>query len=940
MDPDWHRRDRLLEEALAQPPAGRAAFLDHACAGDATLRESLHRLLAAAESEDGFLEAPAAEVAGGLVAEWAGEHGDGAAPGTPLEGRRVGAYRLLDRLGEGGMGTVYLAERADGQFEHRVALKLVRAGLASDDLRRRFRRERQILARLSHPHIARLLDGGVTGGPGGEELPYLVMELVEGEPLTAYAERHRLPVEARLGLFAQVCEAVAYAHRMLVVHRDLKPSNVLVTEDEAGHPHVKLLDFGIARLLGDDDGGAGEAGTRTLLPALTPEYAAPEQVRGEPVTTATDVYSLGVVLYELLTGQRPYAFTRHTPAEVERVVCEEEPERPSAVVTPASERGSPGRPIASEALRRRLAGDLDAVVLKALRKEPAARYTTADALLEDVQRHLGGLPVSAHAPTLGYRVGKFVRRHRWGAAAAAAFTLLLLGATTVTAVQSRRIRHQAEALAVERDRARGEAEKATRVTDFLLSLFEANDPEVARGDTLTAGDLMARGLREADALRHQPDVQAEMLEVIGRTYQSMGRPDLAVVPLERALSLQRRLHPGPHPDLARSLSLTGMVVGELEGYSRAESLLREALTMQRGLLGPDDPYLGATLYSLAGVLHFQGRQGEADTLFEEAVRIFRQLPGTPDPEAMRPLADIATYLLYSRSYADAEALYRRLIPMQEAYYGETNPALATTRLELGQLLNLTHRYRESERVIEEALEAATPLGEDHFVVQMGRRELAIALYAQGRYAEAEHVLRQTLGAGPLQDENNEASILLYLGLVLLEQGRLGEAEGPLREHLRLREQVLGAGSVYAGDALVALGRLERLRGDYEAATAHLARARAIYAASLQPGHPRQAEVLLELGHVEVMTGAFAEAEPLLRESLAIQEQNAPPQPYRLAVTRRLLGVALTHLGRYGEAEPLLRASLRTAEALERPDLAEPARQALRDLATARSRPAR
>ncbi len=942
MDPDWHRRDHLLAEALEQPSAVRAAFLDRACAGDAALRAALEGLLAAAEQEDDFLDAPAVEVAGGLVAAWAEERGDGPAAPALLAGRRVGAYRLLEKLDEGGMGTVYLAERADGHFEQRVALKLVRAGVASDETRRRFRQERQILARLNHPHIARLLDGGVMEGPAGEEQPWLVMELVAGEPITAYCDRHRLPTAARLGLFAQMGEAVQYAHRSLVIHRDLKPGNVLVAEEANGTPCVKLLDFGIARLL---EGERVE--TRTLLPGLTPEYAAPEQVRGEPVTTATDVYSLGVVLYELLTGHRPYGFARLTPGEIERVVCEQEPERPSTVVartatrrladgttetrTPAAV--SRERASEPEGLRRRLRGDLDTIVLKALRKEPAARYATVDALLEDLRRHLAGLPVLAHPATPAYRLRLFTRRHRWSVAAAAAFALLLLGSSVVTAVQARRI-------AAERDRARSEAAKAGRVTEFLLSLFEANDPAVARGDTLTAGALMARGLREAEALRHQPDVQAQMLEVIGRTYTSMDRRDLARAPLARALALQRRLHPEPHPDLARSLYLTAVLSSDLGDYGRAEPLFREALAMRRRLLGPDHPDVGAALFGLAGMLHFRGRPAEADTLFGEALRIFRQLPATPDPEAIDALMDMARYLEYRRSYADAEALYRRALPMQRAYYGTGHPRVAETLAGLASVLLGAHRYSESEQLYRQALDVIVPqLGASHRSVQQAQLSLARALYWQGRYAEAERLQRQALDAVSHQNRVLRATLLLDLGWGLREQGRLDEAAPLTQEALRLRKEEFGVEAVPVAEALVSLGRLERLRKDYEAAAAYLTQARAICAASLRPDHPAQSAPLRELGYVKVETGAFAEAEPLLRHALAIQGQDPYVNPYQRAEAQRLLGVALTRLGRYGEAEGLLRASLRTAEEAERPTQVEQARRALRDLGAARRRAA-
>ncbi|HLT47546.1 MAG TPA: tetratricopeptide repeat protein [Rubricoccaceae bacterium] len=944
----WRFVDTLFGEALDVEPDERAAFLERACRGDTGLRHEVEGLLAAHVAAEHFLDEPT---------DWfevppLPEPSVGEQAGTASrEGQRIGTYRLVERLGEGGMGTVWLAERADGQFEQRVALKLVRAGLDSVGLRRRFRRERQILARLNHPHIARLLDGGVVTGPTGDEQPYLVMEFVDGEPITAYCDRRRLLTEARLGLFCQVAEAVQYAHHNLVIHRDLKPGNILVTEDTDGRPQVKLLDFGIARLLEDE--GTDEVGARTLLNDLTPAYAAPEQVRGGPITMATDVYALGVILYELLTGRRPYTFTRYTPAEVERVVSEVEPERPSdAVVRPsglwpngdmdvvdASEPRTPGVGSSTVAanrggLRRRLRGDLDAIVLRALRKEPAARYATADALLEDIRRHLAGLPVTARPATQAYRLGRFVRRHRWGVAATTAFVVLLLGATTMTAVQSGRV-------ATERDRARLEADKATRVTDFLLSLFEANDPAVARGDTLTAGALMERGLREADALRQQPDVQARMLEVIGRTYRRMGRSDLAEAPLERALALRRQLHPQPHPDLARSLFWAAVVSGDLDDFGRAEELFKEALAMQRGLYGETHPELVATLYNLGGVLHFQGRQAETDTLFQEAFQIFRRIPDASDPETMRTLVDMARYLYYSQALDDAEILYRSVLQKQEAYYGEVHPAPATTRLELARVLSSTHRYRESERMYREGLAVATSqLGERHHVVQVGRRDLAMTLYQLGRYTEAELLLQQVLEEGPDQSAIMRANVLLDLGLVLMEQGRLDAAEPYVRENVRLQEEALGAGSTLAGEGLRALGRLERLRGNYDMATAHLARARAIFGAALRTDHPWQAKVLLELAYVKVATGAFTEAELLLRETLAIQGHNPYVNPFQHAEALRLLGVTLTHLGRYDEAEPLLRASLRTAEAWERPDLAVQAREALHALPEAQRQPSR
>ncbi len=407
----WREAKRILDEALEVPTGVRPAFIAEACGADQDLRRDVESLAAAAEDGDNILDTP-------VPVPFLD------APPRSRQGERIGSYELLSEIGRGGMGVVYLARRADDEFQRRVAIKLVSGGLADEVALGRFRSERQISASLDHPHIARLLDGGTTAA--GE--PYFVMEYVEGEPLLSYCETRGLTTRERLRLFQDVCAAVQYAHQNLVVHRDLKPGNILVTPDG----QAKLLDFGIAKML--DPGGTARTGpeTSTLYRMLTPDYASPEQVRGQPVTTASDVYALGVVLYELVSGRRPYHVQNPEPAELLRLVCDEDPDKPSTVAT-----------------ARDVSGDVDAIVMKAMRKEPQLRYLSAEALSEDIARYLQGRPVLARRGTSGYRAGKFVRRYRFGVAAAAVILLALAGGLWATSREARRAR-EAEARAERR----------------------------------------------------------------------------------------------------------------------------------------------------------------------------------------------------------------------------------------------------------------------------------------------------------------------------------------------------------------------------------------------------------------------------------------------------------------------------------------------------------
>jgi serine/threonine protein kinase len=506
----WQRVKQLLDEAIALDAAERSSFLERSCAGDTALQNEVASLLASHEQAGtAFLKNPAGNLKSVVAA----------AP-SPV-GRRIGAYQVLKQIGHGGMGEVYRAVRADGQYTKEVAVKLVRGGFDSASIQERFRNERQILASLDHPNIARLLDGGTTD----DRIPYLVMELIEGDRIDVYCDAQGLSISDRLHLFRQACAAVQFAHQRLVIHRDIKPSNVLVTKE--GVP--KLLDFGIAKILDP----AGATAETTLARPMTPEYASPEQIRGDPITTASDVYSLGVVLYQLLTGRSPYPAETRSAVDLARAICDTDPGKPSSVIlkpatasngnaaaplTPAEisapREGSPAR------LRRRLAGDLDNIVLMALRKEPQRRYASVEQFSEDIRRHLEGLPVTAVKGSLKYRAFKFARRNRTGIAAAAVVALTLVAGVAATIRQARIARRQAEIAKVERERAEKRFNDVRKLANSLI--FEIHDSiQGLPGATPSRKLLLDRAVEYLDKLSQDAGGDVDLQRELAWAYQRL-----------------------------------------------------------------------------------------------------------------------------------------------------------------------------------------------------------------------------------------------------------------------------------------------------------------------------------------------------------------------------------------------------------------------------------
>lgn len=738
---EWQKVEELLNTALELEPAARRQFLESV--GDPLLRGEVESLLACEEKTDGFLTAPALALSADFFDDGADERA----------GQTVGRYRIIREIGRGGMGAVFLAERSDGEFQQRLALKIVRRSFADSDLARRFRQERQILASLNHPNIARLLDGGVSAD--GE--PFLAMEYIEGVRIDEYCNANSLSTEERLKLFLAVCQGVSYAHQNLVVHRDIKPSNILVTNE--GVP--KLLDFGIAKLINAEaEGGAAE--TITGLRAMTPDYASPEQVRGLSVTTATDVYSLGVLLYELLTGHRPHRLKNRRTDEIARVICEEEPERPSTTVSHVEEgTGADGATLSPETisgqrgrtpeqLRRALRGDLDNIVLMAMRKEPQRRYASVAQFAEDVRGYLEGRPVLAHKDTFSYRAAKFVRRHKASAAAVVLVALVLIGGIVATAWQARRATAQARIAAEQRDRARIEAAKAKRINEFLQSIFASADPSWyssgfgQRGEVKVVDVLEQAGRRIDVELKDEPEIRAELHHTIGTTYQSLGHYEQAQTHFRAALDTYRGLYGERHPKVAEALfylaaSTQGVgdiaaslvlyrqsleifravdpnnanvpyllhdFVSMLNGMGEtvaAEQAAREGLELARQRYGDEHVATLSMVSDLGMIYETRGDLRQAETFFQTAFATFNRMPNGK-MQSSGVLENLGHISRLKGELKQAEAQYREALDLLRQTQNETHPAHINLMLRLAEVHYLLGAYADAEKLATAAID--------------------------------------------------------------------------------------------------------------------------------------------------------------------------------------------------------------------------------------------
>jgi serine/threonine-protein kinase len=817
----FQRQASIFSEAAEMAAEERTAFLERACAGDDALREAVERLLAADAAAESFLRESAIEDAARDLSR----------EETPPR-RRIGHWDLKEEIGRGGMGTVYLATRADSEIRQEVAVKVIHALLGSEDGVRRFHRERQILADLEHPSIARLLDGGTTE----EGLPYLVMERVLGVPIDRNCEDRELDVADRIELFLEVCEAVAHAHRKLVVHLDLKPSNILVNAE--GSP--KLLDFGIARLLAPAEAGEAIAPpTQTLHQALTPDFASPEQVRNRPVGTASDVYSLGVLLYLLLTGRRPYETSGLSPAEIERRVCEEDPPAPSAAVARSSGRES--------ARGRRLAGDLDAIALKALHKEPEQRYRSADELADDLRRHLESRPVVAQRPTRLYQLSRFVRRHRFGVGAGVLLLAVLLAGIAAFAWQARRASAQAELAAAERDRAQLEATKAERINRFLQEMLAAADPGVGGRDLTVAEVLEGAAERIEGELADLPAVALEARRTLARTYVALGLLEEAEDQARAAIELLAAAEPAT----AIARRELGAILTQAGRFEEAEAELAGAVEALRGEPWAQED-LAIALDGLGLVLKSTGRTAEAEALYREAVAFFERVERESPPMA-KSINNLAVLLGERGDFAEAEGLHRRSVAILERELGAEHPDTLFGLFGLAGVVDAQGRYAEAELLYRRLLELQEPLlGEDHPNVIFNRISLASTLTLLGRPAEAWREVESAVvraeaslpGQHPLV-----AYAHLVLGRALCDGGRAAEGEGHVERALSAREEMLPPGHWLVANTRSVLGGCLAARGRFEEAERILLSSLESLRSALGETHEKTEETRARLGEL-------------------------------------------------------------------------------------------
>ncbi len=961
MQPEtWKKLESIFFSALDLGPEERGPYLDRACAGDPEFRAEIEAVLAAHALE-----------------EERGERQAGLEPGVrvtgsgSLVGTRIGAYRLEALIGRGGMGEVYRAQRVDAQYSQQVAVKVIRAGYAADEPARRFRVEREVLARLQHPNIATLLDGGVTE----DGRPYLVMQYVDGVPITEYADAHRLSVRARLDLVQTVCEAVQFAHTNLIVHRDLKPTNILVTKSG----QVRLLDFGIAKLLDPDRIGVTAPATEDLF-LLTPEHAAPEQILGNRITTATDVYALGVLLYELLVGVRPFHATSR--AELRHAVCELQPTRPSVALISGVTGAPPGsrkdtgaianlRSTRPELLVRQLRGDLDQVVLMALRKEPERRYASAGQLGEDLARSLAGRPVIAQPDTFGYRAKKFVRRNRVAVGLTSLAAVSLLAGLLGTTWQARRARAEAVQAAADRDR-------AERLSGLLVDMFRLSDPSTVRGQSVTAREILDRGAAGiARDFADQPEVQADLLMEVGHIYENLGLFDEAGVHLERALELRRAAYEKSDPRVAESLTRLAQVRTKQERTEEAVTLAQSAVAILRrtsrdapaalahGLLSlgaalrvagspaeageayveavtlleaeasPDDARLAEAFFWWSDAAHSQGQFDQADSLLEKTIDRYTRLGNGPYPELGTALFNLAMIRTFRGRSAEAVTLLERALELQRQIYGPVHPSVAETLTGLMGALSLEGRFEEAAEIGIEALAVSdSAWGRDHTSSVEVRHGLAFILMQKDEGERAVQVLEEAAAILQAQPEPGRTRVIangILLGQAYASMGQFDRARAQYLETLRRSDQLLGPEHAYRASILLELARLDIGDGQLDSGEARARESLALTERILRPNHRFATWARVVLARIRAARGELEAADSLLRAVLEVQQGGAERRSHVssqglhvTALTLLALAEVETKLGRFAEAEAHARKALAALEKSYRagPNVAE------------------
>ena len=790
----WARITQLCNEAMSYHGLARHSFLEQQCKGDIELRREVESLIANYESDPGFLDDPVSEI-GEVESE--------------IAERYIGQYRLVKPLGQGGMGDVFLAVQSN--TNQHVALKLLRSSFSRANIAKRFEIEQRILAGLDHPNISRLLDIGETE----DKLPFLVMEFVDGIPITDYCDEKKLSIEARLELFKQVCNAIQYAHQNLVVHRDIKPSNLLV--DAKGN--VKLLDFGIAKLLNAADPEVSILETQTGVRLMTPAYASPEQVQGDNITTNSDIYSLGVLLYELLTGTRPFDLANKKQSEIDRIIVEEVPTKPSTVVARIPEAGA-SRLLPNAKLRKLLHGELDNIVLKSLRKEPSRRYSSAVNFAADIDRYLTGMPVLAQPDSVKYRTRKFVNRHKWSVGLASVLVLTLLSFAVLMAWQSKIV-------AQERDRAQEEARKSAQTTDFMQGLFKTADPVATPRDTLRIRDFLEKGaLQIENELSGQPELQVAMLNTIGLAYHNLGRLDRSESLFSEALDLSKNFLDDDDPAYKESL---GNLIGTYRVLDKQKpELLHELLELNRRDFGETHSSVIATLFNLSNAYHFQGKSEKSDSLSSLAQNLLNSAVPEDNPALASALRSAGNMQMGSGQFSDALETCKKALAMERRLYGERDPEISITLSSISQIYIKMDSLDQAKNTLLKTIEL-----QDYYFPE-GHRDLGSSYM----------MLAQVLSENP---------------------STLDEAEVYARDGIEVYKKVLGDDEAYmVGFGYHTLGHVLEKKSLFKEAELIFAQSVEVYQGIFGPSFPTTIEVRQDLAMMHLEQNDFKQAEIILK----------------------------------------------------------------------------
>jgi serine/threonine protein kinase/tetratricopeptide (TPR) repeat protein len=878
----WKKIKEIVGAALEREPAERAPFLQEACADDESLRAEVESLLSEFEKSSGLSEHPL--------------FGQPLDP-APLESKSIGPYRLIRKLGEGGMGQVWLAEQAV-PVRRQVALKLIRTGIDDQAVLQRFQSERQSLAIMDHPAIAKVFDAGATS----EGQPYFVMEYVQGASITAYCDEHQLKIRERLELFLKVCDGVLHAHQKAIIHRDLKPANILVVEVD-GKPTPRIIDFGLAKAIGSQTGG------ETMFTQAggfvgTPSYMSPEQADPSvrDLDTRTDVYALGVVLYELLTGSLPFdpkKWKEQPLYEVMRQLREQDPPRPSTEVEnqkPSSNEAAEKRGTEPKQLASLLQGDLDWITMKALEKDRIRRYGTPSELAADITHYLRNEPVAARPASPGYRLQKYIRRHRVVVAAAAALAFVLVGFTILQAVQLRRTTR-------ERDR-------ANRITDFMTGMFNQSNPSEALGNSITAREVLDKAAKDIDVnLTKDPELQAQMMYVMGNVYRNLGLYSRAQSLLQRAMQIQQRVLGPENPETLKSAHVLANDLDDQGHFAEAEKLHRQTLNTRLRVLGPENPDTLMSKSRLAAVLTDEGHYPEAEKLNRETLDTRSRVLGLEHTDTLASMDHLARLLMLESRDAEAEKLFRETVDIRRRVQGPEHPDTLIAMDNLANVLRDEGHDEEAEKLYRTTIAAKRRvLGPEHPVTLSTINNLAIVLSGEGHYQEAEKLYRETLDAqrrvqGP--EHPDTLAVMINLAGVLESEGHDAEAEKLLRETVDAQRRVLGP------EHPTTLRSMNGLAGVLDDEHQH-AEADKLYRETLDgerrilgPEHIDTLKTMAGLAALLRDEGKSAEAERLYRETNDIQRRVLGPESPDTADSAYNLACLMAVQGRREEAISLL-----------------------------------